>query len=56
MSDNQREQMNTMTSDKERAGYLLDTVIIAFLKVNIRETFDNFLQVIEDDNNPVVKV
>ena len=56
VSDDQREQMNAMTLDKERAGYLLDTVIITSLKVDIQETFYNFLQVLEDDDNPVVKV
>ena len=56
VSDDQREQMNAMTLDKERAEYLLDTVIITSLKVDIQETFYNFLQVLEDDDNPVVKV
>ena len=56
MSDKQREQMNAMTLDKERAGYLLDSVIITSLKVDIQEPFYRFLQVLEDDHNPVVNV
>ena len=56
MSDNQKEQMIAMTLDKERAGYLLDSVIIATLKIDIQESFYKFLQVLEDDHNPVVKV
>ena len=48
--------MNAMTLDKERAGYLIDNVIITTLKVDSQETFYNFLQVLENDDNPVVKV
>ena len=55
MTDDQRKQINEMTVDKERAGYLLDTVIIATLKVDYRELFYNFLGVLEDYNSPVVK-
>ena len=46
--------MNAMTLDKDRAEYLVDEVIIPSLKLDIREPFDNFLQVLEDDDNPVV--
>ena len=56
MSDKQREQMDAMTLDKERAGYLLDSVIITSLKVDIHEPFYRFLQVLEEDHNPVVNV
>ena len=55
VSDDQRDQMNAMTLDKERAGYLLDNVIIPSLKVDIREPFYNFLEVLKEDENPVVK-
>ena len=55
MTDDQREQMNAMTLDKDRAGYLLDTVIIATLKVDIQEQFYNFLGVLENYDNAVVK-
>ena len=56
MSDDQREQMNAMKLDKERAEYLLDSVITPALKVDFQELFYNFLQVLENDDNPVVKV
>ena len=55
MTDDQREQMNAMTLDKDRAGYLLDTVIIATLKVDIQEQFYNFLGVLVNYDNAVVK-
>ena len=54
MSDDQREQMNAMTLDKERAGYLMDNVIIPTLKVDCQEPFYNFLKILEDDDNPAV--
>ena len=55
VSDDQREKMKAMTLDKERAGYLLDNVIIPTLKVDIREPFYNFLETLEQDENVVVK-
>ena len=54
VSDDQRDKMNAMTLDKQRAGYLMDNVIIPTLKVDIREPFYNFLQVLEEDENVVV--
>ena len=54
VSDDQREQMNAMTLDKERAGYLMDNVIIPTLKVDCQEPFYNFLKILEDDDNPAV--
>ena len=47
--------MNAMTSDKDRAEYLMNKVLIPSLKADVREPFYNFLQVLEDDDNPVVK-
>ena len=55
VSDDQREKMKAMTLDKDRAGYLLDHVIIPTLKVDIQEPFYNFLEVLEQDENVVVK-
>ena len=55
MSDDQRDQMKAMTLDKERAEYLIDNVIITSLKVDAREPFYDFLQVLEDGDNAVVK-
>ena len=46
--------MNAMRLDKERAGYLIDNVIIPTLKVDYQEPFYNFLKVLEDDDNPAV--
>ena len=49
--------MNAMKSDKERAGYLMDTVIIPILKNNTSWVpFYKFLKVLLNDGNPAVKV
>ena len=56
VSDDQRDKMNAMTSDKHRAVYLWDNVIVPTLKDDNREPFYNFLQVLEEDENVSVKV
>ena len=55
VSDNQRAQMKAMESDKERAEYLIDNVITPSLKIDILEPFYDFLQVLEGEDNSVVK-
>ena len=47
--------MNAMTLDKDRASYLLDSVIIPSLKLDIHDVFDAFLHVLEEDDSPIIK-
>jgi len=49
--------MDIMSLDKDRAGYLMDRIIIPSLKLDIVEPFYNFLEVLElEEDNVVVKV
>ena len=43
-----------MTLDKQRAGYLMDTVIIPSLKLDIPEPFYSFLKVLEEEEDNLV--
>ena len=47
--------MNVMTLDKDRAEYLIDTVIIPSLEVGAKESFTNFLKVLGEDDSPISK-
>ena len=55
MSDEDVVRMDSMKLDKDRAKYLIETVV-ASLRYDFRERFYNFLQVLEEEDNPVVKV
>ena len=46
--------MDIMSLDKERAGYLIDRIIIPSLKLDIAEPFYNFLEALEEEEDNVV--
>ena len=46
--------MDIMSLDKERAGYLMDKIIIPSLKLDIAEPFYNFLEALEEEEDNVV--
>ena len=47
--------MNVKKLDKDRAEYLIDTVIIPSLEVGAKESFTNFLKVLGEDDSPISK-
>ena len=46
--------MEVMALDKQRAAYLMDTVIIPSLKLDIPEPFYSFLKVLEEEEDNLV--